>query len=972
MRYVKASARKLQVLVGDDSQDWSECLELFQCGWSQRDDSGIIFTRGKLRLGSTRLPPGTMNTRSALGRQRWFKGQKIIINCTDENGGLNRHPVGFLYILKPPAPWSVGKQYLEIEVGCELSLRNFRQPDEILLQAPQAAVDRDAAIAKALRLAGVKGQYIGNISAYPVPFMITKEGTSNVELGGKLAYGGKKFLVQNNQGQIDAVDASMLLGNPLLTLHIGEGDEISYDPIDGGEFPSEKIKFTGVQGIYKYRKQGEVSTSIEYGPASMIDWELGDEEIAIRITTRTEGVDESGAVGRFSSERVEAPLGLVAPEAFPSSTEIGLDTETGTRYFYDSSNRNRLSQIEVVENRLFPAACPEQWAAMGEEDQERFLRFKVTSKHTITYYQYSGDDVVKAITIYLSEPKGAIAKDEELLDPGTTILSELKTTNYHKIFEEEWRRSESLRQSGAKIKADIGDLIEDAEARARLKMALMSKSNTVEVSNAGQCQPPATDRKPKQWTVEDKPINATATFSDYANPHEPRERTFNLDVGCAGPAQLSELAQLEGVILLGRALGQEIQIAFRDEFFTTPHPLPQINCYEPEFAPQGIRKNLVSFQADGIQFTHDSERGIIGLSGIWLATQEGDWHSHNAAVITPPEYSIAQMLPPYRSVILEKSGNTVTGIIEPELITRSGVFRLGVGFRAEMGPYSAPSILQGTYKLGLRMTSELLAPTSVGGGGGGGNESFEPETNTLLAVFTGDYDAARQEAINACIAAWKASGVWDTQDVIGVFAAPNEHDACINWKNPSQTFTRVKSWLDQFPEFTIDQGFRGGSDERHINTGFDPATAGGNYGLNSATIGYYSRTNDSSPGVDMLCEWDVFFRVRSNDTHSFFNINESNNYWDYPVSSGLGWFSATRDGSAVRAYRNTTEIGANTVAPVSVPNNTFKVLPATSGEYSNGDRQCAAFAIGGSLTAQQNSDFYTPLQGYLTTIGAAV
>lgn len=790
MTYVMASARHLQILIGDDSQDWSEFYTLFQVGYSQRDESGIIFTRGNLTLGMPQQPPDTMNTRSKLGRKRWFKGQKVIVNVRMSDGTLERHPCGYLYILKPPTSWSPGNQFMDIELGCELSLRNFKQPDEILLKKPEGAIDRTAAIGLALKKAGVKGSWVGTVPKYPIPFAITKDGTSNVELAGKVAYGGISMIAQNNQGQIISVNAAMLPKTPVFTMRVGS-EEISYQPVNDCETPSEKVKFTGVQMVMKRREKESTTITREYGPASLIDSELGDGEILMKLITTTDRVDPQAPAARVTTREVLAPLHLVSAVAFEGQTGLGLESHSVTSYYYDLGAEGKLSRVEEQEQKLFPNACSQQFELLSEADQGGFLG-RIDSRNAQTSYNYSiNTGVIQSTSTLTREPVSAIAPDDEWITPAALAPSEAKLTTWTKVFQEEWKKEESVSVSLARLNPE-------SQAEPKTKVALTTKSSEVTISNSGQAQPPATDYRPKLYEQEEKLVKATAQFKDYSNPNEPRTRTFSLDIGCAGPGQLSDLARLEGNTLIGRALGQEIQCAFREELCEHPEPLSQWNVLELEIAPQGERTNLVYFLADGIQYTHDTERGVVGCSGIHLAIQEGSWQPYGTAFVDPV-YSSEEAEAPYESVFVDaESTEAITiesPILPPETLEIAAYFGLGLGLKFGRDQDIYPTVIESRFGLGFGCSFDVQSTEDALFGFGLGYSTTttisEPTPIEVTLTYSSIDDT---NGMFYAIGTNFGTTAWSNPITSGkVTASQSSYDSDPNTANPAALVSRVNT-----------------------------------------------------------------------------------------------------------------------------------------------------------------------------------
>ncbi|MBL1176807.1 hypothetical protein [Pantanalinema sp. GBBB05] len=663
-----ASAHKLRVRVGPDELNFDRQYTSFEVGRASRDSSGLLTTTGTLTLAVTKYPApvATMNPRTAEGRALWHRGQLIKLQVTKSNGTWADHPCGWLYILAEPLPPYPGNPFLEIEVGCQLALRDFEQGDD-QVAANVNGVNRTAAIAGCFAQCGVSN-WVGEVNSYPIPFEVNKQGGSFMQLAGTIAWGGISLLWQNNQGQITNVSAAISLGTPVVELAIGH-DEISYEPSEGGETPCERIVYAGAGSRTKANAETVSVASEDYGPASTVDPEAGNDPIVIRASVITESI-AGGA--RHRTELVRAPLGIVSPVAFPKSTALGLDEYTDVAHAYEETPTGKLLTITTKQRRLYPAAMPEYFKRLSENDRNTLSTVDIFSKVAVDEYRYTDKDTVELVRSLVQEPIGAIVPEEDHEDAAVLIYTEVNGEGYQQPRKREIWKTDTAIQPLVKVK-DITVDSPNARDRVRVKTALITSNNTTEISNAGQTTPPAAERKPEAYSLEEFQTEGVASFGTYPGSDlQERERTFTLEVGVVGAAQLAELAQIEGLLLIGRRQGQQIQAPLLDALIDNPEPLTLWTCQEPD-------GNIYCFQADSIQYTHERDKAVVGCNGIWIGTIEATEDDPT------PSYSASAVTPPYNSVRLVEDAALV--VPRPTTVYRPMIGGMRMGGTIKRYPY---------------------------------------------------------------------------------------------------------------------------------------------------------------------------------------------------------------------------------------------------------------------------------------------
>lgn len=249
-------------------------------------------------------------------------------------------------------------------------------------------------------------------------------------------------------------------------------------------------------------------------------------------------------------------------------------------------------------------------------------------------------------------------------------------------------------------------------------------------------------------------------------------------------------------------------------------------------------------------------------------------------------------------------------------------------------------------------------------------------TDTLIDAMDVEPTTARRTLYNNLIVDIKNAGVWDKLDALYIFAAHDSQAARLNIKNPGTYDLTVGGGS---PTFTTDAyySFNGSTD--WFDTNFNPATAGGNYSQNSASLGIWSATGGTRTNA-------MGYQVNTSEGGTFLSPHTSGDRFQFIInqisisnvgSSGTPWtnstglFSANRSGaSATQAYWNGSaqSVASNgNQTSIAIPSNSFRIgIIRASGTFGTIDAS-AAF-MGSSLTATEHEDLYTAIDTYLDRI----
>lgn len=229
-------------------------------------------------------------------------------------------------------------------------------------------------------------------------------------------------------------------------------------------------------------------------------------------------------------------------------------------------------------------------------------------------------------------------------------------------------------------------------------------------------------------------------------------------------------------------------------------------------------------------------------------------------------------------------------------------------------------------------------------------------------------------AQNVMVEFFVSTGVWAKWDVFYVFAAHTNAngEALTNWINPG-TFdvTLVPgAWSITFTAF---EGFQT-TGNAYVDTNYAPITDAINFGLNDASLSFYSRTNGGT-GIDLGIAGHPNYVTLGASFGGNFRAGLNSLPLSYAVADSLGMFVASRsDNANINFFKNKV---LNTIAGVSgaIPVGTSYIFARHTNDsfaelHSNRQGSCASF---GSSMSQQNVDDYTDgFETYMDSNGKGV
>ena len=241
--------------------------------------------------------------------------------------------------------------------------------------------------------------------------------------------------------------------------------------------------------------------------------------------------------------------------------------------------------------------------------------------------------------------------------------------------------------------------------------------------------------------------------------------------------------------------------------------------------------------------------------------------------------------------------------------------------------------------------------------------SFCGEAIAAFSRFSTAPTGARQGQINTVLSALKNAGVLSKLDALYLLAAADAQAGRQNLVQNAYNLTEVNA-----PTFTVDRGYTGNGSTSHLTTGFNPATAGGRFSLNSASQFVWVRTGTSATMVDV---GNFSSRICPSDAGGSLSIRPNNG--GAPGldagQSAVGLSAWSRSGAThFDSYKNGALVANKALASANVDSVAFTLLSQAGAAYSS--HQISAAGWGGALTASDMATLHTVLNNYLTAVGA--
>ncbi|WP_414755546.1 hypothetical protein [Anabaena sp. CCY 9910] len=626
------SARLTTITIG--GKNFTPCLKSFQGSDNHLDQSGLISFTGEVLLGKALGFTTSLDDRANI--TDFCRGNAVIITV-----GGERHPRGALRVMG--SRYDSDRQELSVQVGDLIALLNFKEPTNPDDTGIEAGVDKAIAdiITNLLAKAGIDA-VAGDLPDGSINYPINLSGSYLQSVGKILySYGCFAWIDKNESFRVEKINFSASGG---VSIKVGR-DEIWYRRLTGSEQPCSIIKAVGSGKILRPYPKTRQDYSETYGIASTVDPTLDNFRILTETSERYETWDEDKNILTITTY-TKKPMGLVVPSdvieavfSFTSNKTALIDYEYKIEYFYyeqDSECKLKRKQEQIYRNLgnlyrevILSASSPSSYNGvvlkLGPE-QEIF-----------TDYEYNPKGVITKVTTTTNEHILSVLNDsgEDWGEWGSLdffVTSAIKTEEWEQIKKGTpgtWSYKISSQQALVRVKADTASPGPNGN-----KTALVDDgTGKYQTSNSGQLTPPAPERCPVKFTIDEINIEDSTKFTDPCeSDFKPRERTYSVEV-CAqaridaddgntfvvgdepGTALLKAVASREGKLLFGRYKGQEIATPLYSGWFNYK-PLMGISAAEPD---GGVQSYLV----DGASWVIGTTKALVSCDGIWTGNNSG-------------------------------------------------------------------------------------------------------------------------------------------------------------------------------------------------------------------------------------------------------------------------------------------------------------------------------------------------------------
>jgi hypothetical protein len=252
----------------------------------------------------------------------------------------------------------------------------------------------------------------------------------------------------------------------------------------------------------------------------------------------------------------------------------------------------------------------------------------------------------------------------------------------------------------------------------------------------------------------------------------------------------------------------------------------------------------------------------------------------------------------------------------------------------------------------------ILSSAYKAAGGGGFDADAQAFFNRVTAAG-GTLTTTEQTAVNTLVLSLKSAGVWTLMKAVYPMVGASAAACAQNLKSSSFTGTFSGAWTYSA------NGITGNGANTFLNTTLVPSTQ---LSINSTHISGYLRTTNSSNHM-LIGARDLYVA-----NYGFGTVNNIDTVVDNTAGQ-VGFFLNSRiAGNQYKQYKNNTILRT-----LVVSSNILFAFPlyvgawndnGTTKNYLNG--QIAFSSIGDGLTDTQESDFYTAIQAFQTTLGRQV
>ena len=253
--------------------------------------------------------------------------------------------------------------------------------------------------------------------------------------------------------------------------------------------------------------------------------------------------------------------------------------------------------------------------------------------------------------------------------------------------------------------------------------------------------------------------------------------------------------------------------------------------------------------------------------------------------------------------------------------------------------------------------------------------AFDPDAAAFFARVTaagGTLSATEQTAVNTLVVTMKADGTWTPMKAIYPMVGASAAACAQNLKSSSFTGTFTTGWT------FASTGVTPNGTSAYMDTFFNintEQTSVNNYthGFYSGTIGNVAAVKASMGSLAGASESDILIRWAGSIFYG--NISETTYNNNFANNDTHGFYVAQRSTiNRTQSFKNGTKvIDVINIPTIKTNNNIYLGARNTNGTASNyDDKRCQFAFMGDSLSDANQTNLYTAVQAFQTTLSRQV
>lgn len=227
-------------------------------------------------------------------------------------------------------------------------------------------------------------------------------------------------------------------------------------------------------------------------------------------------------------------------------------------------------------------------------------------------------------------------------------------------------------------------------------------------------------------------------------------------------------------------------------------------------------------------------------------------------------------------------------------------------------------------------------------------------------------------AVNQLVIDMKGAGIWTAMKAVYPMVGASAAACAQNLKSSSFTGTFTSGWT------FASGGVTGNGSSTYMDTTLIPSVSIASQ--DSMHLSYYANTNVKTEafniGVRGANNNDLFIGARFDSTNSYNNVNTASVTTRSETSNVNGFLAVSRINSSTFKYFKGNSVNQTySITSTGLPN-TYPIwlgaLNLQGSIFRSDNAQCAFASIGDGLTDTQESNFYTAVQAFQTTLSRQV